>query len=508
MASLFSAQSPLLLWLLATAGLLVLAVWLYLWLCHHRFWTTRIPPVGQPLPATADLAAAPAVLVVIPARNEAEVIARTVSDVLLQDHAGHLQLVVVNDNSKDDTAQRATEAAQSVLAALPAQKAIRRSFKLINGSALPAGWSGKLWALEQGIGHGLGNAAYPQAGAADSAQPTSPADAQPTPATAAQPIAQPTPEANAQSISPAEAPQYVWLTDADIAHRPQVLRELLARAQSDKRALVSRMARLCTDSIAERWTIPAFVYFFQMLYPFAAIANERSKIHGAAGGCILLKTDYLRKIGGIAALRGALIDDCTLAAHVAQQGGRLWLELTDSSTSQRGYGGSKGVSDMIARTAYTQLRYSPLRLAGTVCGLIFTFFCPLLLPIATLLLLATTPAPIVPSAASTTQATATYTASTAQATATYATAHANPTPTVHACLDALPATLAIVCPLVAAVIMFGTFIPMLRFYKLSPLRTLALPLIATFYLYATLKSAVRHYRGKTGNWKGRVYQNG
>lgn len=486
--------TPLTLWLLAAAGMLVLLVWAYLLFFHHRFWTTRIPPVGQllggraigseatndaipsqPLRANTTNGEAhgnsgaigsetksggrikeeqmnsglPAVLVVIPARDEAEVIARTVADVLAQDYRGTLHLVVVNDNSSDATAAIARSCAEQTTATLAPELAALRRFDVIDGQPLPAGWSGKLWAVEQGVRHGLGKCNRNSNSNDDNAQNS----------------------ATALPTEDAVPVQFIWLTDADIAHRPQVLRELVTRARCDNRALVSRMALLCTGTAAERWTIPAFVYFFQMLYPFAAIADARSPIQGAAGGCILLERAYLEKIGGIGSLRGALIDDCTLATHVARAGGRLWLELTRSSVSQRGYGGGKGVSNMIARTAYTQLHYSPLRLLGTVFGLFFTFFAPLLLPLAAIAILAG------------------------------ASAAADSAPSL------LPAVLAIGTPLAAAAIMFGTFIPMLRFYRLSPLRTLALPLIALFYLEATLKSAVRYYRGKTGNWKGRVYQN-
>lgn len=491
--------------LLAIGGGVLALVWIYLGLFRYHFWTTRIPPLraqvatAKGLSEDTPLAAAqyPAVLVVIPARNEAEVIAQTVRSVLTQDYPGAVHLVVVNDNSEDATAQIAEDAAAALLARDTATaatahtetgeqaKAIatesqslsprhsrgqgQRHFTLVDGAPLPSQWSGKLWAVEQGVRAGFGvsdSAIAPNA--APSAAPAH------TPDTTA-------PKDNAAATG-TDTAAYLWLTDADIAHAPVVLAELVERAQADDRALVSRMARLCIDTPAERWMIPAFVYFFQLLYPFAAIARPGSGIHGAAGGCILLKSGYVSKIGGIASLRGALIDDCTLAAHVARAGGRLWLELTRSSHSLRGYGNAKGVSNMIARTAYTQLHYSPLRLCGTVLGLFFVFWGPPLILLGS--------------------AAALYTAAGAAAPAPLiATAE-----TCSAMAGCSPFVLAAVGSAVAFATMIATFVPMLRFYRLSPLRALALPVIATFYLGATLKSAVRYYRGKTGNWKGRTYQ--
>jgi hopene-associated glycosyltransferase HpnB len=271
---------------------------------------------------------------------------------------------------------------------------------VLSGAPLPRGWTGKLWAVHQGI-EAAGDAA-----------------------------------------------DWLWLTDADIAHAPDTLRTLVQRALGDNRVLVTLMARLRCESLAERALIPAFVWFFQMLYPFARVNRRTSRLGAAAGGCMLAERESLERAGGIAALKNALIDDCTLGQLMKRQGS-VWLGLTDRSVSIREYRTWDSVAAMISRSAYAQLRYSPLLLAGTLFGLAITYLAPPLL-------------------------------------ALFASGYAR----VEGAL--------------AWLIMAIAFQPMLRFYRRSPLWGAALPLIAGFYGWCTFASARAHWQGKGGMWKGRA----
>jgi len=267
------------------------------------------------------------------------------------------------------------------------------------GLPLARGWTGKLWAVSQGVDHA------------------------------------------------GTAPRYLWLTDADIEHAPDTLRMLITRAESDGLTLVSLMAKLRCDSFAERMLIPAFVFFFQMLYPFGLV-NRATGLGGAAGGCMLVRRESLEAAGGIAAIRDALIDDCTLGALLKRQG-RVWLGLTDRSRSIRPYEGFAPVAAMISRSAYAQLRYSPLLLAGTVGGLSLVYLAPPLLALFG-----------------------------------------------HGIAQG--------AGIVAWALMAIAFQPMLHFYRRSPLWGVALPAIAAFYAACTLLSAWQHARGRGGMWKGRA----
>src|SRR5579859_7928406 len=279
-------------------GLLGLVVWLGLLVFRDGFWLARDTDEGlAPAPA-----AWPAVTAVVPARDEAEVIGRAVGSLIAQDYPGDFRIVLVDDGSSDGTAQIARETA----AALGSDR-----LTVIAGSPPPAGWTGKLWAMRNGI---------EQAGA---------------------------------------APSYLWLTDADIAHTPETLRSLIARSEKDGLVLNSLMAELLCSTFAEKALIPAFVFFFQMLYPFARVNRPASKMAAAAGGCMLVKRQALADAGGVAVIADAIIDDCAMGATMKRQG-PIRLSLTRRSASIRPYGGWRAVGMMIARSAYAQLGYSPI----------------------------------------------------------------------------------------------------------------------------------------------------
>ncbi|WP_174287187.1 glycosyltransferase [Sphingomonas bacterium] len=361
--------------------LLPLAIWLYLLLAHGQFWRARERDTA-PLPAPATW---PSVVAVVPARDEADVVARSIGSLAAQAYPGEFRIVLVDDSSTDGTGD--------IARAIGSPRVT-----VVDGTPLPPGWTGKLWAVEQGI-------------------------------------------------AAAQAPHYLWLTDGDIAHAPDTLASLVSRAEAGNLVLTSLMAKLRCDTLAERALVPAFVFFFQLLYPFARV-NRPTGIGAAAGGCMLIRADALAAAGGIGAVRDALIDDCAVGALMKRQG-RIWLGLTDRSVSIRRYDGWSPVAAMIARSAYAQLRYSPLLLAGTTLGLAVTY---LLAPTL-----------------------AVFGRGTAQAIglATWA-------------LIAL------------------SFQPMLRFYRRSPSWGIALPVIAAFYGGCTLLSAWQHKRGRGGMWKGRA----
>jgi hopene-associated glycosyltransferase HpnB len=376
-------------------GLLALAVWLYLLIARGGFWLARErdePAVAAPRPSRSPW---PAVAAVVPARNEADVIARSIGSLLGQDYAGPFRVVLIDDGSSDGTAA----VAQSVEGAIDGQ----RRLDVLAGAPLPAGWTGKLWALEQGI---------------------------------------------RQATAAGEPVDYFLLTDADIGHAPDNLARLVARAEQDGRVQVSLMAELACVSIAERFLIPAFVYFFQMLYPFSWVARRDRRTAAAAGGCTLVRREALDRAGGIAAIRAEIIDDCALARRLKAEG-PIWLGLTRRATSLRPYGGFLKIGGMISRSAYAQLGYSPLALAGTVAAMAVVYLVPPLL----------------------------------------------------ALLADGPARWLGLC---AWLMMALTFQPMLRFYRQSPLWGLALPAIGAAYAFFTVQSAVEFWRGRGGLWKGRV----
>jgi len=373
---------------IAIAACLPLAIWAYLIAFRGGFWLAgERDDRGQP----ADPPTWPAVTAVAPARDEADVIARSIGSLLAQDYPGPFRVVLVDDSSSDGTARIAEGlGAQGVLTVL-------------KGAPLAPGWTGKLWAMSQGV------------------------------------------EAATAGDAP---PKYLLLTDADIAHAPDNLRRLVARAEAGNLALTSLMVRLSCANAAERLLIPAFVYFFAMVYPFAKVNDAKSRVAGAAGGVMLARADALAAAGGIAAIRTALIDDCTLGALMKGQG-PIWLGLTDRAESIRPYGSVGEIGRMISRSAYAQLNYSPLILIGAVLGMVVTYLA----------------APLV---------------------AIFA-----PNPWRWA-------------GVAAWLLMALSFQPTLRFYRRSPLWGLALPAIGALYTAFTVQSAIDLWRGCGGAWKGRA----
>ncbi|HYZ87068.1 MAG TPA: glycosyltransferase [Bryobacteraceae bacterium] len=367
-------------------GAVTLGIWLYLMFARGAFWLepVRFKPSREQMRAR--------VVAVVPARDEAEVIARSIRSLLSQ-RATDLHVVLVDDGSSDRTAAIAINTAASIQAT--------GRLTVLTAPPRPAGWTGKLWAVHQGMQ-----------------------------------------EAERRN------PEFVLMTDADIEHSGESVAELVALAQRHDLDLASLMALLHCDTFAERALIPAFVYFFFMLYPPAWIADPRSTVAGAAGGCMLLRSKTLFEVGGVSSIRHELIDDCAMARAVKSAGGRLSLQLTKSVRSIRPYRTFAEVHAMIARTAYTQLEYSPVLLIGTLAGLLITYAAPPLVAV------------LAPG---------------------------------YARLLGVAAWLG----------MCVTFVPMLRFYGRSILWAPLLPLIALFYSNATFYSAWAFYSGRGGQWKGR-----
>jgi hopene-associated glycosyltransferase HpnB len=377
----------------AIAGISLL-LWAYLIGARGRFWMCSVRDDSAP-PAPPRW---PSVAVVIPARNEAKFIGSSVGSLLRQNYQGQLSIIVVDDDSSDGTAAAAR--------ALTPASAADRQLKVVTNFGLPAGWTGKLWALKQGIA-----------------------------------------AAEAQEF----APEFVLLTDADIAHAPDTLAWLVAHSLAGGYALTSLMAKLRCTSLAERSHVPAFVFFFQMLYPFRWVRQTDAATAAAAGGCMLIRLDALREAGGIESIRNALIDDCALARRLKARG-PIWLGLTERISSLRPYEGLAEIKQMISRSAYAQLGYSPLLLAATTVGMALVYLAPPLCAI-------------------------------------FATG------------------LARWLGLAAWLAMAAAFQPTLRLYRLSPLWGAALPGIALLYMYYTLDSAYQYARGRGGQWKGRIHVN-
>jgi len=376
---------------LATSIATLTAVtWSYLVLARGSFWRTKSANPD----AREQTGFSGGVLAVIPARNEAELIGSVVTSLLNQNVA--LPIVLVDDESTDGTADVARRAAEK------AGKA--DALIMIRSKPLPAGWTGKVWSMHQGIEC-----------------------------------------ARARGINPA----WLLLTDADVVHGPDTVTSLGLIASQCHYDLVSFMVKLRCESHAEKLLIPAFVYFFFMLYPPAWIRNTRRSTAGAAGGCMLVRAETLERIGGLEAIRGAVIDDCALAGLLKRHGGRLWLGLTDQSRSLRRYETFSHIEQMISRTAFNQLKHSSLLLLGTIAGMVITYLAPPLL-----LLTRSRPAMFMGAAA--------WTAMTI------------------------------------------TYSNMVRYYRLNPSWALTLPLAALFYLWATIHSAVKYWNGAGGEWKGRV----
>ena len=370
-----------------TLSLVSLAIWGYLLTFRGAFWLSR---ERDDVGSEGHVAVWPSVTAIVPARDEADVIARSVGSLLRQDYPGQLHVIVVDDQSSDGTAEAAR--------ALPSGGRL----EVLRGSERPSGWTGKLWALKQGIMH------------ADAGSP----------------------------------PDFYWFTDADIAHSPDNLRRLIERMTSSNHVMVSLMAKLHCESFAERLLIPAFVFFFEMLFPFSWVNDRSRPTAAAAGGCILLRREALERAGGIDSARHEIIDDCALARRLKSQGA-IWLGLTERAVSLRRYDRIRDVERMVARSAFAELDYSAVRLIGTIAGMAVTFLVP---------------------------------------------------PLVFAFggeEKRVVAALVWCC-------MALSFMPMLRFYRLTPLWGFALPLIAVFYTAFTIASAIQFWSGRGGRWKGRI----
>jgi hopene-associated glycosyltransferase HpnB len=387
---------------LSIACLLAALIWVYLVAGHGAFWRA-----AEWLPATQrEPGSWPAVAAVIPARNEAAMLPVTLPALLGQDYPGPLSVVLVDDGSTDGTAEVATKLAAEA----------GRPLRVIAGSAKPDGWAGKVWAMAQGLR------------AAEVAR---------------------------------EPGSYVLFTDADIAWAPGTLRALVAAAQADDRDMVSQMALLRTATGWERVIVPTFVYFFAQLYPFRRVNVPGSRTAAAAGGCMLIRREALERSGGLTPIRGALIDDVAMGTMIKRQRGRTWLGLSRQVVSVRPYPGLASLWQMVARSAYTQLNYSPVLLAGTLLGLVFLYVLPPAGALAGLALLAAGPA-------------------------------------------TAPVILTAAAGLAGWALMSLSYLPMLGVYRLSPLRAPSLPLIALLYAAMTADSARRHYTGRGAEWRGRA----
>jgi hopene-associated glycosyltransferase HpnB len=347
---------------------------------------------------------------VVPARNEAESLPETLPALLAQDYPGEFRVYLVDDNSDDGTGEIAAELGEKAASEGGAPLTV------VQGRPRPDGWAGKVWAMAQGF---------------------------------------------AAATAGTPGPAYVLFTDADIAWARGALRDLVHGAQADDRALVSQMALLRAETRWERVIVPAFVYFFAQLYPFRKVNDPRSGTAAAAGGCMLVSRAALEAAGGLEPVKGALIDDVALGTLLKRRGNRTWLGLTTDIRSARPYPSLASLWQMIARSAYVQLRYSPLLLAGTIIGLLLLYAAP--------------PAGVI---------------------AAFVAAAAG---------GAGPATaLAGAAGLAGWALMTASYVPMLRLYRLSPLRAPALPLIAVVYAAMTTDSARRYYSGRAVSWRGRT----
>lgn len=376
------------------AVLFSLLAWVGLMFFHGQFW------VGGPWLAEGGKTRGrqdglPDVAVIVPARDEAASVQACLTSLLEQDYQGRYHVILVDDESTDGTGDIARR--------LPAPEG---RLTVLSGRPHPAGWSGKLWAVRQG-------------------------------------------QEEAMRILPPDG--YILLTDADIVHQEDHVSSLVRRAQGDSLDMVSEMVKLNCVSFWEKALVPAFVYFFAMLYPFRRVADPRSSVAGAAGGTVLIRRKMLEKIGGIQSLRGALIDDCTLGAYVKQAGGRLYLGCSEQAWSIRTYQTPGEIWHMISRNAYVQLGFSPWRLLRAMAGMVLVW----LLPVRLLLF------------------------------------GRGRNRVLGGCAYALSCI---------------TFMPTLRWFNLSWWRVLSLPLVAAFYMMATVGSAVNHYLGRGVSWRGRSYE--
>ena len=373
--------------MLLALGIVTVIIWLALMVGWYGFWRAdqRAPLSPEPL------AAWPSVVAIVPARDEAATIPFSLTGLIEQRYEGAYEIVLADDSSSDDTVAMAGRLASDA----------ERKLTVVEAGPLPAGWAGKLWTLHRGI---------EEAGR--------------------------------------HKPDYYWLTDADITHKPQVLERLVAHAEAERLALASLMVKLPTRSLWEKLLVPAFIFYFALLYPFRAINDPASRIAGAAGGSLLVRRDALEAIGGIAAIKDAIIDDCALATAVKGSGRRIWIGLAERSRSLRRYRKLGEFWSMVARSAYPQLEYSPLRLVIALVGLGIAFLAPPLL--------------------------------------------------------VLDGGLTALAGLLAWGLMSFAYAPTVNYHGLSPLWAMTLPLAALLFAAMTIASAVGHYRGAPAQWRGRT----
>jgi hopene-associated glycosyltransferase HpnB len=380
-----------------------LAVWIYLLLGRGWFWLClerddRAPPALDGVMNGHW----PSVVAIIPARDESDMVAHSVGSLLSQDYRGRFSVVLVDDQSVDGTAAAASAAASGANAP--------DRLQVMAGTAPPPGWTGKLWAMRQGLA------------AIDARQ-------------------------DSRQHSPEDAPEFVLFSDADIRYAPHALSRLVSIAHARQSVLTSLMVKLGCESAAERWLTPAFVFFFQMLYPFKWVNDAGRRTAAAAGGCMLVRREALRAAGGLEAVRSSLIDDCALGRIMKRQG-PIWLGLTEDVSSLRAYPAFADFRHMVVRSAFAELRYSPLRLAAAVGGMALVYLAPPLLVVLTC--------------------------------------------GVPQGIGAL-----------AWVLMAVAIAPTLRLYGRSLAASFALPAVAAAYVAFTLESALEYGRGRGGYWKGR-----
>jgi len=367
---------------------LTAGTWAYLVLARGSFWRTKntIPDAGDKAQSLRGVVA------VVPARNEAELIGPVVASLLNQNVA--MPVIVVDDESTDGTADVARRTAEKTGQA--------DALIVIQSKPLPAGWTGKLWAMHQGI-----------------------------------------------EYARASNPAWLMLTDADVLHGPDTVTNLGLIASQGHYDLVSFMVKLHCESLPEKLLIPAFVYFFFKLYPPAWVRNTSRSTAGAAGGCMLVRTETLDRAGGLGAIRNAVIDDCALAKLLKHHGAKLWMSLSDQSQSVRRYDTFSHIEHMISRTAFNQLKHSSLLLLGTIAGMVITYLVPPLLLLT-------------------------------------------------------GSRLAVFMGAAAWTAMTLTYATVVRHYRLNSTWALTLPLAAPFYLGATIHSAFKYWNGRGGEWRGRV----
>lgn len=417
--------------ILLILSMLSCLIWLILIFFWGRFWCADQKLSLDSLSEATSKINFPSVCAVIPARNEAELLPITLKSLLLQKYSGSFSIILVNDQSSDGTAEIGQQIVQNLN--------VSHFFHLIHSQPLPIGWTGKLWAIQQGI---------------------------------------------EQAIAQLKPPDYFLLTDADIEHYPHNLHQLVSQAERENLDLVSLMVLLKCQSFWEKLLIPAFVFFFQKLYPFRWVNNPQNRTAAAAGGCILIRRQALEEIGGVQAVRQALIDDCALAEAVKLRPSKtsynsaplpsilksrsrpfyfgkrresyhkIWLGLTDNTRSLRDYPSLKSIWQMVARTAFTQLNYSPLLLLGTLIGMVLVY---LVAPIGLI-----------------------------------------------GGIFIGNKWLILISAFTWALMLIAYF-PTLRLYQCSLLWAFSLPIIAFLYLLMTLDSALQYWQGKGGAWKGRTY---